>query len=180
MDHSVAESAPTLALSGDAACAFEHDAAVLTNTCFAHVDGAPGHVPRAQLQLCARVVLGVVAANMPPRPVRAGARGLQSAPAGQMARRRLAAGDGGGAQKIRELPSAYLEPLGELCQARRRGRRRAARRRWARSQLEPIAMALRACGGRRRLQRGQRPHRHSPRAAAIATWEKHEMTSTMT
>ena len=52
-DHSVAESAPTLARSGDAACAVERDAAVLTDTYIAHVDGAPGHVPRAKLRLCA-------------------------------------------------------------------------------------------------------------------------------
>ena len=52
-DHSVAESAPTLARSGDAACAVEHDTAVLTDSYIAHVDGAPGHVPRAQLWPCA-------------------------------------------------------------------------------------------------------------------------------
>ena len=53
LDHSVAESAPTLARSGDAACAVERDAAVLANASIAYVGGAPGHVPLAKLRPCA-------------------------------------------------------------------------------------------------------------------------------
>ena len=59
-----------------------------TDTCFAHVDGAPGHVPRAQLQLCARVVLDQAAAKFQPQPAQAEVRGLRPAAAERMARTR--------------------------------------------------------------------------------------------
>ena len=70
---------------------------------------------------------------------------------------RGAARGGGEAHKKNRGPVPHLlDAPGRAATSTSARQRRAARRRWARSRLEPLAMAPPTCGRRRRRQRGQR------------------------
>ena len=170
--HSVAVGASTLARRGATACAAELGAHVSMDTTVANVDDDARDEPHAKLWLCARFVLGHAAAHLQPRPVRAEARGLRSAAAGRMARRRRGERRRRSAQKIRGARPLLLRALRRAATSTAARQRRAARRRWARSRLELLVKVSTTCGGRRWLLRDQRGHRTS-RACGGTTTSKY-------